>query len=333
MAHNIGKTIATLRRANGWTQVALAEKLGVSDKAVSKWENGGGYPEITQLPTLAEIFGVTIDYIMTGKSPYPEIIFMSKAEYCAKTDNAALAREIDLKTTDENGKTLTDYIVEYDCPSVFLEICNRADFEFDYNKYDLNKLYRYALITNQTHILDKYTFKKHKIKCDTGTPYRRSQWFILTGELFDLIATDERISRDTMSYLLSKEYAGQKLTYIAWYETLPHLIHKCYLYEKWGLLDFILDKSLENNSYVCDKKITIIPRKEYQIKTKYSVKNVIEPGSNPFGKSSVIIDGEKHYFVKILKRTLSLAESRGDSHYLEMFNKINYLTTPRECNN
>ena len=67
MAHSIGKTIAELRKSKGWTQVELAEKLGVSDKAVSKWESEGGFPEITQLPVLASIFGVSIDYLMTGK--------------------------------------------------------------------------------------------------------------------------------------------------------------------------------------------------------------------------------------------------------------------------
>ena len=73
MAHSIGKTIAELRKAKGWTQVELAEKLGVSDKAVSKWESEGGFPEITQFPTLASIFGVSIDYIMTGKKEEPSI--------------------------------------------------------------------------------------------------------------------------------------------------------------------------------------------------------------------------------------------------------------------
>ena len=73
MAHSIGKTIAELRKAKGWTQVQLAEKLGVSDKAVSKWESEGGFPEITQLPVLASIFDVSIDYLMTGKKDEPTI--------------------------------------------------------------------------------------------------------------------------------------------------------------------------------------------------------------------------------------------------------------------
>ena len=66
---SIGKRIATLRKEKGWTQVELAEKLSVSDKTVSKWESDGGYPEISQLPVMANIFGVSIDYLMTGKTP------------------------------------------------------------------------------------------------------------------------------------------------------------------------------------------------------------------------------------------------------------------------
>ncbi len=63
----IGTTIAKLRKKNGMTQSALAQKLGVSDKAVSKWESGMGYPDITIFPVLAEIFGVSVDYLMIGE--------------------------------------------------------------------------------------------------------------------------------------------------------------------------------------------------------------------------------------------------------------------------
>ena len=67
MAHSIGKTIAELRKEKGWTQIELAEKLQVSDKAISKWEQEGGIPSVEFFPVLAEIFGVSIDYLMTGK--------------------------------------------------------------------------------------------------------------------------------------------------------------------------------------------------------------------------------------------------------------------------
>ncbi len=63
----IGRTISVLRRRLNMTQAELADRLKVSSKTVSKWESGLGYPEITQFPVLAELFGVTIDYLMTGE--------------------------------------------------------------------------------------------------------------------------------------------------------------------------------------------------------------------------------------------------------------------------
>lgn len=66
---NFGKMISRLRKKLGLTQAELAKKLNISDKAVSKWETGSGYPEITQLPELSEIFGVSIDYLLKG-DPY-----------------------------------------------------------------------------------------------------------------------------------------------------------------------------------------------------------------------------------------------------------------------
>ena len=66
-AKTIGTMIAQLRKKNGLTQAALAQKLNISDKTVSKWESGYGYPEITQFPVLAALFGVSIDYLMTGE--------------------------------------------------------------------------------------------------------------------------------------------------------------------------------------------------------------------------------------------------------------------------
>lgn len=92
--HSIGKTIAELRKEKGWTQIELAEKLQVSDKAISKWEKDSGAPSVEFFPTLAELFGVSIDYIMTGKKPEPEIITMSKIELCAKNDDVKLLGDI-----------------------------------------------------------------------------------------------------------------------------------------------------------------------------------------------------------------------------------------------
>ena len=66
-AKMIGTTISALRRKCGLTQAELAEKLNISNKTISKWENGLGYPEITQLPAIAALFGVSVDYLLTGE--------------------------------------------------------------------------------------------------------------------------------------------------------------------------------------------------------------------------------------------------------------------------
>ncbi len=61
----IGVRIAKLRKEKGITQKTLADKIGVSDKAVSKWEQGGS-PDIDLLPSIAKFFNVSIDYLVMG---------------------------------------------------------------------------------------------------------------------------------------------------------------------------------------------------------------------------------------------------------------------------
>lgn len=64
---SIGEFISALRRANGMTQKQLAEKLNVSDKAVSRWERDESAPDLSLIPVIAEIFGVTSDEILRGE--------------------------------------------------------------------------------------------------------------------------------------------------------------------------------------------------------------------------------------------------------------------------
>ena len=61
-----GGLIRTLRRRRGLTQLALAERLGVSDKAVSKWERGRGAPDIALFPSLSEALGVDTKALLRG---------------------------------------------------------------------------------------------------------------------------------------------------------------------------------------------------------------------------------------------------------------------------
>ncbi len=63
----IGKFIASLRREQGLTQEQLGEKLGVTNKTVSRWENGNYMPDIEMLQLLAEEFDVSINELLTGE--------------------------------------------------------------------------------------------------------------------------------------------------------------------------------------------------------------------------------------------------------------------------
>lgn len=64
---SIGTLIAALRRANGLTQKQLAERLGVSDKAVSRWERDESLPDLTLLPVIADLFHITVDELLRGE--------------------------------------------------------------------------------------------------------------------------------------------------------------------------------------------------------------------------------------------------------------------------
>ena len=69
---SFGTMIATLRKEKDVTQLDLARKMGVTDKAVSKWERDLSFPDISSLPKLAEELGVTVDELLKAKTEKPE---------------------------------------------------------------------------------------------------------------------------------------------------------------------------------------------------------------------------------------------------------------------
>ena len=63
---NIGQIISTLRKQKGMTQNDLAEKMNVTDKAVSKWERNLSYPDVNFIPKLAEVLGTTVEELLNA---------------------------------------------------------------------------------------------------------------------------------------------------------------------------------------------------------------------------------------------------------------------------
>lgn len=72
LKHIIAKNIASLRREREMTQFELAEKLNYSDKAISKWERGESVPDIVVLKQIADLFGVTVDWLLEEEHTKPK---------------------------------------------------------------------------------------------------------------------------------------------------------------------------------------------------------------------------------------------------------------------
>ena len=80
---NIGSIISTLRKEKNMTQSELANKMNVTDKAVSKWERNISCPDINSIPKLAEILDVSVEELLNAKG---------------KNNNTNINNIIDIKT-------------------------------------------------------------------------------------------------------------------------------------------------------------------------------------------------------------------------------------------
>jgi transcriptional regulator with XRE-family HTH domain len=90
----IGKFIAEERKNKGYTQRQLADILGISDKTISKWECGNGFPEVSLLLPLCEELGISVNELLTGER-------ISEDDYL-KTAEKNMVKL--LKKTQENKK-------------------------------------------------------------------------------------------------------------------------------------------------------------------------------------------------------------------------------------
>ena len=172
--HSVGQTIAKLRKQKGWTQAGLAEKLQVSDKAVSKWEKDDSYPSIDLLPKMAELFGVSIDDILVGsKENVPEAIDSSNIieESVDKNDPRILAavhdgilyvdeilatKDYSLISTAINSYPITNFEIECQKIYVIMKMLEKLDWR---------GLLYYAVDTNQ-HYLINHVLERDYAACE-----------------------------------------------------------------------------------------------------------------------------------------------------------------------
>ena len=96
----IGKFIAACRKENGYTQASLAEKLGITDRAVSKWENGKSMPDASIMLELCGLLKINVNELLTG-------------ERIMQDDYKAVAEKqlVDLKSQEEKAVKKATYAV------------------------------------------------------------------------------------------------------------------------------------------------------------------------------------------------------------------------------
>ena len=108
----IGKFIAKLRKQKNMTQQELAKKLGVTDRAISKWENGRGLPDYSLLQNLCDALSVSINELFSGEK-------ISKENYKKKAEENMSK----LINDNYNKKKKLNWIIAISVAIVYLSIC------------------------------------------------------------------------------------------------------------------------------------------------------------------------------------------------------------------
>lgn len=127
--NSFGNFLYELRKEKRITQAQLAEKLGVSNKAVSKWETGEAMPETSLLLPISKIFDVTVDELLNGKRTCPIADSNSAEDKSSKGDQrkAEILENFDISKhlftrgkDDMQGKTILEMVCGIVCGSIFL---------------------------------------------------------------------------------------------------------------------------------------------------------------------------------------------------------------------
>ena len=108
---SIAERILTLRKSKGMSQEQLAEAMGVSRQAVSKWESEQASPDLDKVITMSEIFGVTTDYLLKGIEPEKEAEKTEEKKF--DDTHMTVGDVLDQKILTEKNKKKTKKILKY----------------------------------------------------------------------------------------------------------------------------------------------------------------------------------------------------------------------------
>ena len=279
----IGDRIKSKRKDAGMTQLELASKLNVTDRAVSKWEQNEGNPDISILPRIADLFNVTLDYLMTGVEPKKEVIIMSKIELCAKNDDPSMIKSLPLNT-DENGKNLLDYVKQYDSKKVLkalIDNCSdQAHYMYLFNAHrrtvkDAIEIMLTCIPVDRERKVIKEIYGKEIRNADEDfiRALNRNDDYskkIVDGfkKIFRLLVKQyNSLSEEQKDYYFGmKENEGEGQT-TCWFNAYPFFVEYSVIEKKQKLLSTLLEQIEKHNAWV-DSSIEKI-RKEHCTQTDF----------------------------------------------------------------
>ena len=323
--HKIGDTIAKLRKEKGWTQNELAEMLKVSDKAISKWESNKGDPSIEFLPVMSELFGVTLDYLMTGKEQEEKIVTMSKLELCAKKDNPKIIDNFSYDSAhlkNEDGRTLMYYIDQYNSRNVLTALvdscCHQTHYMslFPKKEFDLPQLLKLIEINRERIVLKEIannadirsisSFNSDSLWTDRIQLKNISKGY---QDIFTyLVKNYDKLDKSQQEYYFDLNQKTILSKKDSWAYAYPYFVDEAYKYNK-KLFKKLMEK-IENSNQLYISEVD-------------KIKNEGRGESTWIGNQIRYLN-EKFYQVFILKETVLTAiecEDYDTANYLNKFTK------------
>ena len=242
----IGDRIKEQRKQLGLTQSELGKKLNVTDRAVSKWEQNEGNPDISIIASLASVLNVSIDYLLTGKMPEEKVIIKSPKEMLFETDDPQYLEKIsvnDLSVKEMYEHKLANtfgYLVDNNKIRSYIPITSRYG---NYDRY-IPEITYLLFISNRLDKAKLFDFS------DVGFWDDKE----ITEEMLNEFVSDERVNDETRNYvltihcreLISINQGDAKNTenyhlYGNWQSLYPRILDKFATVKRWNWVNRMLD--------------------------------------------------------------------------------------------
>lgn len=220
----IGEFIAKLRKEKKLTQQELANKLGVTDRAISKWENARGMPDFSLIKPLCDILGITYNEFISGER-------IDKKDYNEKLEEKIVYVAVENNSLKRIVKNLIKYLIIW----ILILIIGFAVYGFLHNywkkyvKYDERGMY--CDITNNILTYNKIgngllTDSYERVIDNTLYIITCNYYLVLDrdGDKLDYGNNTIEINKESFSYGFHEKYLGENITYdnvIVLYSDIP----------------------------------------------------------------------------------------------------------------